>query len=247
MDYQKLQELGLTKSEILVYIALLKLGESSTGKIIEKADISSGKIYEILERLIDKGLVSFIVKNNVKHFRASPPSKIKEYLLKKKIDFEKKTKEIEEMIPNLEAIAKGRLPEYDVQVFEEVEGIKSALMYLIDNMEKGDDYLAIGVGLKNSGESIQIFYHQIERLFRKKKIRRRFIIMDPSKETMNYLKSFRAEVRKLPGFNLAPFAISDDFLMLFNFVDMNVIVIRNMILANQFRFLFESLWKIAKK
>ena len=57
-----LEELGLTKGEIKVYLTLLKLGETTTGKIVEEAGISSGKIYEILEKLIRKGLASFIIK-----------------------------------------------------------------------------------------------------------------------------------------------------------------------------------------
>ena len=52
MNEQLLEEIGLTKGEIKVYLTLLRLGETTTGKIIEKAQISSGKIYEILDKLI---------------------------------------------------------------------------------------------------------------------------------------------------------------------------------------------------
>ncbi len=58
MNNKLLEEIGLTKGEISVYLALLKIGETTTGKIIEEAQISSGKIYEILDKLIKKGMVS---------------------------------------------------------------------------------------------------------------------------------------------------------------------------------------------
>ena len=63
MNEQLLEDIGLTKGEIKVYLTLLKLRETTTGKIIEEAQISSGKIYEILDKLIKKGLVSYIIKD----------------------------------------------------------------------------------------------------------------------------------------------------------------------------------------
>src|SRR3989344_337750 len=64
MNEQLLEDIGLTKGEIKVYLTLLKLRETTTGKIIEEAQISSGKIYEILDKLIKKGLVSYIIKEH---------------------------------------------------------------------------------------------------------------------------------------------------------------------------------------
>ena len=57
MNTEILQEIGLTKSEINVYLALLELGSSSTGKIVDKSKAASSKIYEILDRLMQKRIV----------------------------------------------------------------------------------------------------------------------------------------------------------------------------------------------
>ena len=67
MNESLLEKIGLTKSEIKVYLALLELGCSATGKIVEKSKASSSKIYEILDRLMQKGLVSFIIKSGIKN------------------------------------------------------------------------------------------------------------------------------------------------------------------------------------
>ena len=80
MDIKILEEIGLTKSEIKVYIALIELGPSSKGPIVKKAKITSSKIYEVLDKLTEKGLVSSVLKNNVKHFIASSPTRIKDYM-----------------------------------------------------------------------------------------------------------------------------------------------------------------------
>ena len=83
MNTEILRKIGLTEGEIRVYEALAYLGQSSTGPIMDKSGISSTKVYLILERLIQRGLVCFIVENNVKKFQIANPQNIIEYLDKK--------------------------------------------------------------------------------------------------------------------------------------------------------------------
>ena len=68
-----LEEIGLTKSEIKVYLALLKLGSSTKKSIVKESGITHSKLYEITDKLINKGLVSYVRKNKVLHFSAAPP------------------------------------------------------------------------------------------------------------------------------------------------------------------------------
>lgn len=247
MKFQELESLGLTKSEVLVYTTLLKIGQSSTGKVVKEAKISSGKIYEILDKLIEKGLVSFVVKNGVKNFSASSPEKIKEYLDKKKKEFEEKSEIINKLIPELEEINKGKKPDYLVEVYEGFEGFKSAFRFLVNSLEKGEEYLGAGIGLTERSKTIELFYLQLEKEFRNKKIKEKFILMEKSERLNKYLKNFKCEFRYLLGFHLAPFGIAGDIVMLHNFKELSVILIRNKTIAEQFRFLFDSLWKLAKK
>ena len=57
----QLEWIGLNKSETKVYLSLLRLGASSTGPIINDSKTANSKIYEVLDKLIHKGLVSFLV------------------------------------------------------------------------------------------------------------------------------------------------------------------------------------------
>ena len=45
MDLQLLRNIGLTDSEIKVYFALLELGSSSKGPIVNESKVASSKIY----------------------------------------------------------------------------------------------------------------------------------------------------------------------------------------------------------
>jgi sugar-specific transcriptional regulator TrmB len=59
MNTKILEDIGLTKTEIKIYLALLKLGQSTTTNIIKDAGIHASKVYEFLDKLIKKGLVSY--------------------------------------------------------------------------------------------------------------------------------------------------------------------------------------------
>ncbi|MBI2665760.1 hypothetical protein HYX12_04015 [Candidatus Woesearchaeota archaeon] len=50
MDIDLLRNIGLTDSEIKVYLALLELGSSTKGPIVDKSRVASSKIYELLEK-----------------------------------------------------------------------------------------------------------------------------------------------------------------------------------------------------
>ena len=64
MNTEYLEELGLTNAEAKIYIALLELGSSQAGKITEKTGIHRRTVYDAIERLIEKGLISYIKQNN---------------------------------------------------------------------------------------------------------------------------------------------------------------------------------------
>ena len=67
-----LEGIGLSKGEVKTYFALLELGPSTTGEIINKASVSRSKVYEMLDRLMKRGLASYVIKENIKYSTTSP-------------------------------------------------------------------------------------------------------------------------------------------------------------------------------
>ena len=63
MNIPILEELGLSNAEAKIYLTLLELGPSKTGKIIDKTKLQSSTIYHLLGTLIEKGLISYIRKD----------------------------------------------------------------------------------------------------------------------------------------------------------------------------------------
>ena len=73
MDTEPLKKLGLTDGEIKVYLALIRLGETTSGPLVDEAGVSVSKVYSILERLAKKGLASHIVKGNITYWQPASP------------------------------------------------------------------------------------------------------------------------------------------------------------------------------
>ena len=83
-----LKKIGLTENEIKIYLDLLKSGSSTAYEISKRINIYRVHVYDKLEQLINKGLVTYIYKSSKKHFQATNPSKIKDHLEEKKKEIE---------------------------------------------------------------------------------------------------------------------------------------------------------------
>src|SRR3989344_3939777 len=101
MEIQKLKEIGLTDSEAKVYLTLLKIGQVTAGALTKETKLHKSRVYECLNRLIDKGLVSFVVKDFAKYFSATHPERLISYLDEKKKHIDAEKEEIKRIIPSL--------------------------------------------------------------------------------------------------------------------------------------------------
>jgi len=129
-----LKKQGLEEKEARIYLSLLKFGEAGVTLISDDTRIERTLCYSIINKLIDKGLVSYIVENNVKYFMAASP----ESLMK---DLEEKKKELEEVMPDLISLSKNRVRKAKAEIYQGKEGIKFILK---DIIKQGKDYLVFG-------------------------------------------------------------------------------------------------------
>jgi len=137
-----LKNMGLSKGEILVYTKLLDLGKSPVNKIHEKIGIDRRNIYDILNKLIGKGLIAYSIDNKRKSFQVSHPKKIIGYLEEKKIKLDKTKKEAEKEMP--EILKKYNLVRQNIntETYNSVEGIKAVW----EDMLNYNEILWIGSG-----------------------------------------------------------------------------------------------------
>ncbi len=240
MNEEVLEEIGLTKSEIHVYLALLELGSSSTGKIIEKSKASSSKIYEILDRLIDKGLVSFIIKAGVKHFEAAPPERIMDYMKEKEEKLTKQKDDLKKVIPELKL--KQTLAKYksEATIYKGMKGVETAFYSALNLLTPKDEMLVIGIPSRS--ETVNRFFLKfgIERGKRKIKIR---ALANEAARGEPQLKAPLTNVKYIPEITPAAINIFKDRVIIFPEADEPLlIVIDNKEVADSFRVQFERWW-----
>lgn len=129
-----LKNFGLEEQESKTYLALLSLREATATKLAERTNIGRVNMYQITNRLIEKGLVSYVVKNNVRYFTAADP----EILLK---DLEEKQEQLQKILPQLKARQKETKVETKVEVYRGREGINTILKMIIRD---GKQYYIMG-------------------------------------------------------------------------------------------------------
>lgn len=242
-----LERAGLTKNESKVYLALLQAGTSKTGKILKFSGLTSGKIYEILESLKAKGLVSESVINNVKHFTAAPPAQILEYLHRKKALIEQDETRIKKALPEMEALRFLPKAELRAVVYTGFRGIKTAADEALAALKPGEDIVAMGVTVHKDPRYNE-FWKRWSKGRIKKKIHARHIFSEKS----DYFKTFKhmphTSARVLSA--ITPAAIDvfgEDKTLILNYTEpASCILIYDKNTTTSFRQFFEQLWKIAK-
>ncbi len=147
---EALKNIGLTDSEIKVYLALLELGSSTKGPIVDKSGVASSKIYELLEKLIQKGLVSYVIKANTKYFESASPTRILDYLKEKESQLKEQTNDIEKVLPELLLKQKMAEKKQEVNVYEGLKGIKTVREKTFDELKKGDEFYLFGTSASST-------------------------------------------------------------------------------------------------
>src|SRR3989344_4358054 len=99
MDSVDLERLGLNRNEAKVYYALLLKGEATAQELVKSLGVYRNIVYDNLEKLKEKGLVSFINIGPKRKFIAEKPEAILDLLESRQQDLNKKVKTAKEMLP----------------------------------------------------------------------------------------------------------------------------------------------------
>ena len=243
-----LKNLGLTDYESRVYLALLEIGEGTSGDILKKADIHTGKIYEILESLKNKGLISEIKKNNIRTYGATEPKRILDYLNKKKQEVEQTEKQILEIMPYLlEKVCTSKKPAR-FEVYTGFEGFKTAFLKEIEKYSPNTEVLVFGIQPKvNYDKKITDFFtYKIYPERKRKKVLTRKI-KDISTKGVKSYSDYPKKVRYLEYKSMTIVEIYKDLVLIESYLENPIILsIESEEVANSFKQQFEMFWKIAK-
>src|SRR3989344_3686460 len=248
---KSLERLGLTKNESKVYLALLELGLTSSKNIIDKTNLHRQIVYDSLNLLVEKGLVSYVIQANRKYFKAANPKQFLDYFNKKTEEIQEQRKEFEKILPELEAKKELKKEEQEATIYKGNKGIKS----LLDDMiHEGKEILTIGAS-DIKAEAFQ--YHlkfnlpKIHKIRVEKRIPIKLLFSEELKERAKEMNKLRyTEARILPKEFTSNSSINiygdKTSIILWGSQPFGILIISKEIAESQ-RKHFNLLWKIAKR
>ena len=154
MDLEILENIGLSKREAKVYLALIELGSTTVGDVVKRTEIPSSKIYEVLDRLIEKGFASYVIIKNQKHFQPSDPETITRYLDEKKQQFER-------IIPVLKEKQRYAKEKQEVELYEGKEAVFKVLRNLVSKAKEEDEYFSFSMGKEHANAEFSLFLENL--------------------------------------------------------------------------------------
>ena len=249
MNTEIFKKIGFTDGETKVYLALLKLGETTITPIVLHSKVSKSKIYDILERLIAKGLVGYVSKERIKYFIANDPKMILEYLKKKEEDLNATKKQVEKMLPQL-SLERATLGNKKVaEIYQGFSGFKAIREELICSLKMGDEFLVLGAP-KIANEKWEAELLNFHNRREAKGVSMRIIYNSNAQEFGKIREKFKlTHVKYLPNKLVSPNWIEiykDTILFVVLLQEPITFVLRDTSLARSFRSYFDIMWKVSK-
>ena len=143
MEISTLRKIGLTEGEAKVYLSLIRIGTSTIGPILNESGITKSMIYQILEKLIRKGLVSFIIKEKTKYYQSSSPTKLLDFVEEKKEGLMETKEEIKSLIPSL--LMQQQRIKNQATIYQGLKGLMTAYENRYLKLKKGDEVVLYGL------------------------------------------------------------------------------------------------------
>ena len=250
MDTRILEEVGLTKSEIKVYLALIELGSTSKGPLVKKARITSSKIYEIMDKLIEKGLASYILKNKVRYFKAASPRRILDYLKEKKENISKQEISLKKLLPSLEKEHESLREEINAEIFIGWRGIETVFEDILNTLNKGDIDYVFGASKGTNPIITRRFFDKYIRKTKEKGIKIKVIFNEDSREYYNKAKAPKSHIKAKYLRQATPSEINiyDNKVIIIILSESPIgIMIKGKEVASSFKQYFDTMWNIAKR
>lgn len=237
-----LERFGLTLTEEKVYLALLGIGLSAAADIIKKTQLHRTTVYDVLNRLIEKGLVSYVIQNKIKYYSAANPSKFLDIALEEEKRAKEKQKLAKEVIDKIKSIKEEAKVYPLAQIFVGTKGLKTVMN---DIIETNKDFVEFGVEGKFR-DVLPIYTEQWANQRRKKNIKAKIICTKGSQAPiwkMNEIKFVPREYQS-PASTLV---YGDKVAIFIQEEPILIILIESKKLVQSYKSYFNLLWKIAKR
>jgi len=246
-----LMDIGLTAPEARVYLALCDLKESKTGPLCEKSKTPSSKIYSILKNLMEKGLVSYTVRNNTKIFGSTSPEILKELFAKKEASLKQEKEFLSSLIDELKTKQQLQPKREGYRYFEGISAIRSLWLEFIDDLKTmpKNEEICVYTGVRKAYANLMGMFEEFSRVRFSQGIRYKVIYPMGERELAKRRRKQLAEARFLDLQNEVEWSIIGNKLLIQNITQKipKAFVIEDKLFVMAFRQVFNQVWSIAKE
>lgn len=242
-----LKDFGLTDNEIKLYLKLLELGSATSGQLMKETGFYSKTVYELLDKLIEKGLVSFVVKANTKHFEAENPKKFLDVISEEEKELKSREEQIKQILPELVARRKLSKEPQEATIYKGNKGMKSVFE---DVLKQKEEILVFGGGGKFKdalGPYSELWHKKRAKVGIKLRLLWNEKLRDKQKD-LEELKLLQVKFLPEEFDNPAPAIIYGDKVAITVWSETPIAtLIRSKDVAKSYKSYFDMLWKIAKE
>jgi predicted transcriptional regulator len=250
LDITALRRIGLTDGELKIYSALLHSGETTRTHLAKASGISPSKIYDVANRLLEKGIISAVKKNGVLHFSAAPPERLQSFLEQKEQELVSERQLVQQLMPMLVQQYAMTKTSLDVEVFYDWDGMETVYDDIVKTLGKGDESCVFGASEGENVPRSDQFFERYLRKVEKKGFRIRIIYNESLRGQPRIDLVTNSKIHKhryLFQETFTEFNVYKDTLLIIMLLRKpTVIRIRNKEAAASCRKFFETLWKQAK-
>jgi len=230
---EKLQQAGLTGNESKVYLELIKKGELSANQISKNTGMDRTLTYTILNHLIEKGQVNYIIKESKKIFSASSPENLLNSVKSKEIL-------ILDLIKQLNEVKTEKQDPIEIKVYEGKEGFRTFMNVAL----KEKEMFSFG----GTGRAYDLLYEMpaVAKQMKKVGIHLKVILGKPF-AGHDFTKYENVLVRLSEIKSESTTSIFGDYISIHLLKDKPIVIlIKNKDIAESYRNYFQVLWKNAK-
>ncbi len=241
---EELKEFGLTENESITYLALVELGASTATPIKNKTGLHTSRVYEALNTLIKKGLVSYFIKNNVKHFQAQDPDVMFDIL-------DAKREQLLKVMPQIKLLSDKKESDYSVSIYEGYKAFKQLFDHILFKLDPSQEILVVGAQHESAHFMNRTFFKEYNQRRINKKVNMRIIFNHDAIDTAKtYAKLPHTFVRIMLKNMVSPTAMNiypDKMSILLQKEKPLIFHIACKEVAESYKLYFEFLWKAGSK
>ncbi|MCX6771106.1 MAG: hypothetical protein NTX79_03555 [Candidatus Micrarchaeota archaeon] len=237
------QRLGFSDGEGRVYESILNSEAATLQSVHEHTGIERRNVYDIINKLISKGLVAYYTENRHKIYRVTHPNKILTYLEDEEKAVSEKKALLARELPSLIKKHEAAKPAFDVRIYRGKEGVRSLFT---ESLGVSDHYYIGG----NWG-SVKYLGEEWWGMFMKKRIVRRIWMHDIVTARAKFFEDYKTdreyyEVKTLPPEFGSPnviFIFGNRVANIFWGENLFAFVLENEEVAKNYVSYFNYLWK----